>query len=73
MKTADVTDRLIEVISTLSDGLEAYVEEHYSGGIKDHPAMAWRYARDMEPVVRARELLAELRPANKERNGDADT
>jgi hypothetical protein len=39
-----------------ADSLEAYVEHEYVN-TKDHPAMKWRYERDMEDVYRARALL----------------
>lgn len=39
-----------------SDELAEMVEYHYTK-TKDHPAMKRRYDRDMEPVIKARELL----------------
>jgi hypothetical protein len=52
--------RLREALKECADDLEAEVEARYSHGIKEHPAMAPKYARDMEPVVKARSLLAEV-------------
>jgi hypothetical protein len=55
-QAADEIERLREALNECADSLEAYVEHEYVN-TKDHPAMAWRYERDMEDVYRARALL----------------
>jgi hypothetical protein len=47
------------LIEDLASELAAEVENRYER-TKDHPAMAWRYERDMEAVARAREFLQRL-------------
>jgi chromosome segregation ATPase len=56
MKAQEEIERLREALQECADSLEAYVEHEYVS-TKDHPAMKWRYERDMEDVYRARALL----------------
>jgi hypothetical protein len=52
---------LREALKECSDELAEWVQEHYRGhdpSAPPHPADKRRYDRDMEPVVRARALLA---------------
>jgi hypothetical protein len=47
-----------ELLVELAESVECEVEARYGNGIKDHPAMANKYAADIEPAQRAREILA---------------
>jgi hypothetical protein len=55
------SDRVVELeamCEELSDDLAAEIEGCYNpAGVGVHPAMQWRYDRDMDPVKRARELI----------------
>ena len=57
----DVVQKLVMALKDCADDLEAEIEARYSHGIKEHPAMTPKYERDMEPVLRARELLDKCR------------
>ena len=59
MTDEEAIERLKSMVNELADELEAEVEGHYHG-IKDHPAMARRYDRDMEVVIRARSLIQQI-------------
>ncbi len=50
--------RLRELLTECANDLEAEVESRYVR-TKDHPAMALRYERDMEPVIAARALIGD--------------
>lgn len=52
-------NELIALVAELAADLEGEIEARYAG-TKDHPAIARRYGRDMEPVRRARAYLATL-------------
>ncbi|HEX5508802.1 MAG TPA: hypothetical protein VFX37_09885 [Pseudolabrys sp.] len=54
-----ITDELLETLQECADDLEAEIEARYDK-MKDHPAMAPKYQRDMRPVHHARHLLATL-------------
>jgi hypothetical protein len=49
-------DELLALVKDLADDLASEVEGHYQG-IKDHPAMAPKYERDMVNVIRARAAI----------------
>ena len=55
-EAADEIERLRTVLKECADDLEAEVEGHYQH-VKDHPAMAPKYERDMASVRKAREIL----------------
>lgn len=47
-----------ELLIELAESVESEVEARYGHGLKDHPAMAHKYAADIEPARKAREILA---------------
>ena len=49
---------LENLVRELAMDLENEIDNRYSHGIKDHPAMKPKYERDMEVCRRARGLLA---------------
>jgi len=66
---AKVIAALRETLKDCADDLEAEVEARYSHGIKEHPAMAPKYERDMEPVIKARKILATNEQAAEKTDG----
>ena len=64
--TAKANARLIaaapemaEVLQELADDLQAELQERY--GVPPHPANVAKFGRDMEPVRKARAILARIR------------
>jgi di/tripeptidase len=53
-------ERAVEAMTDAADELAAEIECRYES-TKDHPAMKWRYERDMETVTKARAVAADLR------------
>jgi hypothetical protein len=51
--------RLCDCLKECSDDLAAHVEYHYSRTL-DYPSQKRRYDADMQPVIEARKLLAEI-------------
>lgn len=47
-----------ELLIELAESVESEVEARYGNGIKEHPAMAQKYAADIEPARQARAILA---------------
>jgi hypothetical protein len=54
-------ERLMALLEECAADLEACVEGDYPPEVRKYPSMQRKYELDMEPVVRARALLAELR------------
>ena len=52
-------DELVTLVRELADCLEGEIEARYRE-TRDHPAMLTRYHRDLEPIHRARALLARI-------------
>jgi hypothetical protein len=59
---ATLMTRMAGALRDCSDELEQVVEAHYER-TKHYPSEMRRYQRDIEPVIRARELLAEFAEA----------
>ena len=51
-----MVDNLQTVLKDCSEELADQIEGHYAA-TKEHPAMKRRYDRDMQPVIRARNLI----------------
>jgi hypothetical protein len=49
---------LLDMLEELANELAAWVEDHYARTQDKYPSEKRRYDRDMEPVLRARALLA---------------
>lgn len=64
-RQAEVIAALRGSLTECADDLAAEIENRYSHGIKEHPAMKNRYERDMAPIVRAREILAKHHDAGR--------
>lgn len=52
-------EQVVKALRDCADELASGVEDRYVA-TKDHPAMKWRYERDLEPVTVARAALAEI-------------
>jgi hypothetical protein len=59
--TPDLVNRLCEVLAECSDDLQSMVDAEYAGMQDKYPTMQRRYQRDIEPVTKARNLIAECR------------
>ncbi len=57
--SATLWERIMAALGDCAAELASEVECRYAA-TKDRPAMTWRYERDMESVVHARALLAEM-------------
>jgi hypothetical protein len=51
--------RMAAALQELADGLQAEIGHRYGGSQYQYSIEARRYERDMEPVMQARNLLAE--------------
>jgi hypothetical protein len=59
MMTALLINRLAASLQELADELQAEIGHRYGGSQYQYSIEQRRYDRDMEPVLRARNLLAE--------------
>jgi hypothetical protein len=58
--SSNAITRAVEALEAAAEELAGEIECRYES-TKDHPAMKWRYERDMETVTEARATLAALR------------
>ena len=50
---------MVDVLRECSDDLQALIDAEYAGMQDKYPTMQRKYQRDIEPVTRARNLIAE--------------
>jgi hypothetical protein len=61
---SDLMARLVEALRECSDDLQRLVDHEYAGMQDKYPTMQRKYKRDIEPVTRARNLIAEYEASN---------
>lgn len=63
-ESTTIPSNLAATLTELADDLQSEIDARYGGMQDQYPGQMRRYQRDIEPVTRARALVAEWRAEN---------